>query len=224
MYVIGHRGAIGPAVENTIDAFEFARVHGADAVELDVRLSSDGEVVVFHDAVTTRLAPATSKWIASTSAGDLQKIKLPDGASIPLLKDVLTWRHGLPLIVEIKDPAAVPEVARTIRGEADVSVASFSESAVRDIRKSLPQTTVYLLERSHPYRAILKASAMKLSGVGLRYTVMNPAVYWYARRHGLDIYLYPPTNVIAVRVLHFLYPKALICTNRPERFESRKRP
>jgi glycerophosphoryl diester phosphodiesterase len=49
LYVIGHRGAAGLAPENTLAAFARAWKIGVDAVELDVLLSADGEVVVHHD-------------------------------------------------------------------------------------------------------------------------------------------------------------------------------
>ena len=52
--VFAHRGASVQAPENTLAAFELALAHGANGVELDVKLSADGEVVVIHDATTDR--------------------------------------------------------------------------------------------------------------------------------------------------------------------------
>lgn len=52
--VFAHRGASAHAPENTIAAFELALTHQADAVELDVKLSADGHVVVMHDATVNR--------------------------------------------------------------------------------------------------------------------------------------------------------------------------
>ena len=49
MRIIGHRGARRRALENTIDALRAAFEEGADGVEFDVRLSGDGELVVWHD-------------------------------------------------------------------------------------------------------------------------------------------------------------------------------
>lgn len=54
MQVIAHRGARLLAVENTIDALRVAWQEGADAVEVDVQLTSDGELVVFHDGSLRR--------------------------------------------------------------------------------------------------------------------------------------------------------------------------
>lgn len=62
--VIAHRGASADAPENTVEAFELARRQGADAVELDVRISEDGILVVHHDPVL-----ADGRIIAATPAG-----------------------------------------------------------------------------------------------------------------------------------------------------------
>ena len=48
--VVGHRGSPTMALENTFESFDRAEADGADAFELDVRLTLDGEVVVHHDA------------------------------------------------------------------------------------------------------------------------------------------------------------------------------
>ena len=47
---IGHRGAAGEAPENTLASFELAWRQGADGIEFDVQLSSDGVPMVIHDA------------------------------------------------------------------------------------------------------------------------------------------------------------------------------
>jgi glycerophosphoryl diester phosphodiesterase len=52
--IFAHRGASAHAPENTIAAFELALTRQADAVELDVKLSADGQVVVMHDTTVDR--------------------------------------------------------------------------------------------------------------------------------------------------------------------------
>jgi glycerophosphoryl diester phosphodiesterase len=52
--IFAHRGASAHAPENTLAAFELALQHGADAIELDAKLSADGHVVVIHDATVDR--------------------------------------------------------------------------------------------------------------------------------------------------------------------------
>jgi glycerophosphoryl diester phosphodiesterase len=55
--VVGHRGVAGHEPENTLRSFRRALEFGVDGIELDVRLSADGELVVFHDATLRRRAP-----------------------------------------------------------------------------------------------------------------------------------------------------------------------
>ncbi|MFX1554732.1 MAG: glycerophosphodiester phosphodiesterase family protein, partial [Promethearchaeota archaeon] len=49
-YVIGHRGGAGLAPENTLAAFSGAFSLGVDSVEMDVHITADGEVVIYHDS------------------------------------------------------------------------------------------------------------------------------------------------------------------------------
>ena len=52
--IFAHRGAFAHAPENTLAAFELALAQGADGIELDTKLSADGQVVVIHDATVDR--------------------------------------------------------------------------------------------------------------------------------------------------------------------------
>jgi len=59
--VIGHRGACALAPENTLASFELAIQHKADAIEFDVKLSSDQQVVVIHDQSVDRTTNGKGK-------------------------------------------------------------------------------------------------------------------------------------------------------------------
>lgn len=89
--MIAHRGASKAARENTVAAFRLARELGADAVELDVRRTTDGVLVVHHDC---RLAD--QRVIAATTYVDL-----PD--HVPTLAEALDACEGMWVNVEIKN-------------------------------------------------------------------------------------------------------------------------
>jgi len=71
--VIGHRGMAAAAPENTLDAMQLAFSYGADAVEFDLRLSADGEVVVIHDPTVDRTTDGTGL-VAGKTLAELREL------------------------------------------------------------------------------------------------------------------------------------------------------
>jgi glycerophosphoryl diester phosphodiesterase len=98
-----HRGLHGPGVpENSLAAFRAAIEFGA-GIECDVRLSSDGQVMVFHDHDLRRLC-ASALAVESTKASMLAGQKLYDsGEHIPRLNELLALVAGrIPILIELK--------------------------------------------------------------------------------------------------------------------------
>ncbi len=98
-----HRGLHGPGIpENSLAAFRAAIDVGA-GIECDVRLSGDGQVMVFHDHDLRRLC-ASALAVESTSAGVLAGQKLFDsGEHIPRLSDLLALvAEKVPILIELK--------------------------------------------------------------------------------------------------------------------------
>lgn len=92
--IFAHRGASAHAPENTLASFELAVQQGADAIELDAKLSADGHVVVFHDQTVERTTGAkgrvqdlTLAQLRSLDAGSSFSPKFL-GEKIPLLEEV----------------------------------------------------------------------------------------------------------------------------------------
>lgn len=94
--VFAHRGCTDGFVENTIEAFGEARRRGADGVELDVRQSADGGLVVHHDAVIEGVGP-----VCEIAVRDLP-------SHVPLLDAALRACEGMVVNVEIKNDHDVP--------------------------------------------------------------------------------------------------------------------
>jgi glycerophosphoryl diester phosphodiesterase len=129
--VIAHRGASAEAPENTLPAFEAAVRHGADSIELDVRLTADGAPVVIHDDIldrtTDRTGPVAALTLAELRAVDAGWGFTSDGGRthpfrgmevrIPTLGEVLWAFPKLTVLVEIKEPAAQEAVRRVLLQE-----------------------------------------------------------------------------------------------------------
>jgi glycerophosphoryl diester phosphodiesterase len=143
--VIAHRGAWGAAVpnapaENTLEAFEAAIVLGVDMIELDVRRTRDGQLVVFHDARVKGV-------LTSSLAYDALKTRHTKGHP-PLLKDVLELtRDRIALNLEIKEAGYVADTIALLRpfGLERCLVSSFLDDAVREAKALAPQLRTGLL-------------------------------------------------------------------------------
>jgi len=92
--IFAHRGASAHAPENTLAAFELAHTQGADAIELDVKLSADGHVIVIHDTAVNRTTGASGK-VKDLKLADLRALDAGSFFSadfrsekIPLLEEV----------------------------------------------------------------------------------------------------------------------------------------
>lgn len=85
--VIAHRGDTKAAVENTLPAVESALRMGVDGVEVDLQLTRDGEIVIFHDKDLKRLAEKDGL-VAKTDLARLREIRLGQ-ATIPTLGELL---------------------------------------------------------------------------------------------------------------------------------------
>ena len=92
--IFAHRGASGHAPENTIASFKLAEDSNAPAVELDVKLTLDGEVVVIHDPNTQRTT-GVNRWVNQANYAELKELDAGSffaeqfrGEKIPLLSDV----------------------------------------------------------------------------------------------------------------------------------------
>jgi len=98
-YIIGHRGAAGERLENSLGGFEHALTLGIDAIELDIR-EHDSRLWVFHDHRLERLSDAAGEFADHPDPG---AIRLSDGSAMPTLEQVLDLAWGkLPVNIEIK--------------------------------------------------------------------------------------------------------------------------
>jgi glycerophosphoryl diester phosphodiesterase len=160
VWIVGHRGAPRRARENTIDSFDWAESLGADAVELDVRQTRDGEAVLLHDeevSLGTQRVP-----VRSFTTREIQRLTLPSEQgeyAIPRLQDVFhRYGRSLRYVVEVKVSAGTDRgvMARRIAGLAieygvieRVLVASFDAEFLKRMREIEPRlATSYIFD--HP--------------------------------------------------------------------------
>jgi glycerophosphoryl diester phosphodiesterase len=134
--VIAHRGASAYEPEHTFAAYDLALAQGAHALELDVRATADGEVVVLHDPTLLR-THGDPRAIADVALGDLD--------TPPLTLDQVLGRYGRATRyqVELKDPRPEWEgrVAESIERHglrARAGVMAFDTESLRRLRWIAP--------------------------------------------------------------------------------------
>jgi glycerophosphoryl diester phosphodiesterase len=121
---IGHRGASGHAPEHTIPAYDLALQQGADYIEIDLQLTSDGVLVALHDKTLNRTADAPEGvperyCRGPVSKKTLEQIKMCDvgswfspeyaGQQIPTLEEIFElYGTSVNYYIETKNPDAAP--------------------------------------------------------------------------------------------------------------------
>ncbi|MEX1018570.1 MAG: glycerophosphodiester phosphodiesterase [Litorilinea sp.] len=192
--VVAHRGVPVLKPENTLDSFALALDQAADVLETDLRLTQDGEIVLFHDATLERMTDGIGE-LGALTLDQVKKLRTrtPSGAlsgqSVPTLVDLLQLTQGqVPLLLELKDArfAEVTVAQRlidTLQAHdvlARTSIVSFKPelvSSVNAVETSLPVGHLSLNE-------LWPRRDMPLLGPYWPLLYMNPTYVWWAHRQG----------------------------------------
>jgi glycerophosphoryl diester phosphodiesterase len=174
--VIGHRGNRAHAPENTLEALLEAVALGADALEFDLRVSRDGQLVVFHDPTLERTTDGRGA-VAQHSVAELKRLDAGArftrdggrsfpwrgrGVTVSTFDEIVAAlpRH-LPCIIELKTPAATEPLRQAVRRHAmaaRIIVAGFDPQATRPLRGA----GFALGASAHDVMALLPSALLRL--------------------------------------------------------------
>jgi glycerophosphoryl diester phosphodiesterase len=158
---IAHRGDPVHERENTLPAFSAAVAQGADWVEIDLRRTRDGDIVVLHDQSLDRL------WGRDQSVGELDYADvaaLGEGACrIPALRDLLA-HVDVPLMVDFTRREVVPGAVDAVREAGAMARSLFvtgNVPALKMVRERAPEARLGLtwIEGDEPPLALLEELA-----------------------------------------------------------------
>jgi len=169
--IFAHRGASAIAPENTMASFKAAKAMGAPGIELDIHRCATGELVVFHDDTTKRVAPGTDFRITETPWSTLQTVDIGSwkgsqwAAERPILLERLFEEFGSSLYydVEIKAPKAADNgteeaLAQLLKkmnlGAGNIVVSSFNPIALKrfkSIEPSIPTAIIFCDDKDVPW-------------------------------------------------------------------------
>lgn len=194
-FVIAHRGDSAHAPENTRLAFELALAAGTDAIETDLWLTADGELVCHHDATLERMT-GDPRRIDALDFDALRRLtvrspRFPDAPDqrIPSLAETLAWvPDSVLLVLEIKDPRIVePAFARRLvaviadrMAQRGVVAIAFDPALLAALRRIAPELALGRIVMRNP----LPTAFTELLGVNYRLLQLNPLYVWLAHRRG----------------------------------------
>jgi glycerophosphoryl diester phosphodiesterase len=146
--VIAHRGDHVEVPENTLAAYEKAIRHGADYVEIDLRTTKDGKLVIMHDASVDRMTNGKGK-VQDLEYAAIRQLKITDKSkpgsatySIPAFREVLNLckgRIGIYLDFKEADPALAWRQIKEAGMEKNIVVYLNKEEQYGQWKKAAPQ-------------------------------------------------------------------------------------
>ncbi|MEE9384519.1 MAG: glycerophosphodiester phosphodiesterase [Nannocystaceae bacterium] len=188
---LGHRGARRECTENTLPSLQRALDLGADGVECDLRMTGDGQVVLFHDPDLRRLLGRPDR-LDQTVWSELRRLPLRGGGRVALLEDLLAvWPTEAWLNLELKSGgremvartlALVSARPRTFLSSFDPGLLRFADSAGWQGERWL-----ILGLRSAPHLFSHGAASLGCQGVVLQAPLCAPKSVVHRRQAGLGV-------------------------------------
>lgn len=194
--VYGHRGARARAPENTIEAFDLALREGADGIELDVRMTSDGQLVILHDGHLP-LGDGRGARVDRLSFAQATELGKRLGITIPTLDEALAWHRDTGKLTNVELKGDVPQrgwlaqkSAERIRhyGTDGILLSSFHPELVLRSVRYLPNVPVALLLEAGTLDTISRATSgwrlLGATGVHPQRTLLTPSYMEPLKRKG----------------------------------------
>ena len=196
-----HRGLHSDTVaENSMTAFRLAKENGY-GIELDIRLTKDGELIVFHDGTLKRMCDTEGKVIDYTYEELSHLSLLGTTDTIPLFSDVLKLIGGaVPLLIEMKcfkgeENGVAEKLYEVIKDyQGKYIVESFNPFTLRTFKRLMPQVPIGFLSTRYNLEQKYKHSLLHLLLQRLYFNfLMRPSFIAYEKNG------YSEPNVIFVR-------------------------
>ncbi|MBM9888125.1 MULTISPECIES: glycerophosphodiester phosphodiesterase [Deefgea] len=192
MRLLSHRGLSNQHPENTIAAFAAALALGFDGLETDVRLSADGEAILYHD----RLSP-TGQAVARLTRTELSH---QAGYIVPTLNEALDAFPAAFWNIELKTPACMPNVTATIRDiqyKTPILLSSFCHHLIHEAANTLDVYCALLLSHRPASLNTLIEGAIhnpRLRTLVWDYDFLDPDFLLAASQLGFSHYVYGAKN------------------------------
>lgn len=192
MMIMGHRGAKALEPENTRLSIKRAMEIGVDAVEIDVHLTQDQEIVVIHDSTVDRTTNGTGL-VGSYTLEDIKKLDAGKGEKIPTLEEVIDLTKGrVRLVIELKEEGTEKKVIELIERDNlydTTYVISFWHMLVKRVKEMDRGIKTGVLLVGCPVDACIARSALA-DALVMNYAFVNKEFVERAHREGLKVFIW----------------------------------
>lgn len=192
MMIMGHRGAKALEPENTLLSIRRAMEIGVDAVEIDVHLTKDKEVVVIHDSTVDRTTNGKGP-IGSYTLEEIKKLDAGKGEKIPTLEEVIEFvKDKVRLIIELKEEGTEDKVVELIKRYnmfASAYIISFWHMLVKKIKEMESRIKTGVLLVGCPVDTCMARSA-SADALVMNYAFVNKELVDKAHQEGLKVFIW----------------------------------
>lgn len=219
---IGHRGAMGHAMENTLVSIEKAMDLHVDMIEIDVFKINSGEIIVFHDESLERLTN-TFGFIQDFTWPELSQIKLTSGDSIPLLSEVISLVHGkCPINIELKGletaKATIEIIQQSLNDTISIDqflISSFHFNELEKARKYNPNISLGILTEQFSKDILAFAQEINAFSIHLPFEILNENILQDIQNKGFKVFVYTVNEVENIEKFKKMGVDGIFC-NFPE--------
>ncbi|WP_447978590.1 glycerophosphodiester phosphodiesterase [Candidatus Nitrospira bockiana] len=212
MMRVGHRGAAGHVLENTLGSIEKAIELGVDYVEVDIRRTRDGALVVMHDPTLDRTTTGRGA-VAATTWEHIKGVRTKDGQHVPVLAEVLDRCNGrVGLMLELKAKGIAADVVNAVaasRFSGPLLYASFHHPDLVRVKGLAPGAGIMpLISRGRIDPAAL--AGLGAAHVGLRHDRLTAARARALHAAGITVFVYTVNEPVRMRTVMELGADAVI--------------
>jgi len=216
MKIIGHRGASYNAPENTIASAKLAFENRADGIEIDIRMTGNNKIVVFHDENTSRLSSKSRK-IATNTLEQLKTIDIGEwkgpqwkGTHIATLEEMLA---EIPpkkkTLIEFKcDIGAIGELKKLLdvfNRNQDIAIVSFDLRTLKLAKQKIPEVDLYWIHDLPELDSYLtdwiidKSLKEGIKGLMFSESTIDEDIIQAAQEVSLDVYSWTINSAVVAR-------------------------
>ncbi|WP_299885156.1 glycerophosphodiester phosphodiesterase family protein [uncultured Lacinutrix sp.] len=204
---IGHRGAKGYVVENTLESIKRAIELNVDGIEIDVHLCKSGELVVFHDFTVDRLTNGSGE-ISNFTLQELKALKLEGDLKIPTLQEVLSLiDRRCHVNIELKGHNTPNETCKLVRQYIkeyqwetnSFVVSSFQLDILEKVFKIDNNIPIGVLTDTNLEQAITFGKKINAKAIHPNYTMLTKANVKKMKTEGFNVNTWTVNEIEAIK-------------------------